>query len=261
MADVELVVRIPEEEYNRITKSDNTVFANVVSKEAMMYAIKNGTVLPEGHGRLGDLDELEQRISNFVERDAHITDEYTVARQRFIVDGIRQTTAIIEADTRNKEKEDITPYITGATLLSVEEAKNLNKEILKADKNWWLRSPGDSGICAACVFGEDGCVIAHGLIVVSTLGVRPALEISNLESSGYKIGESVYFGGYSFTIISDTYALCDDMIGECAFCKYPKAKDVNKYETSDIKRYVETWFEKIKEQSREERDFEEERDI
>ena len=66
-------------------------------------AIINGTPLPEVHGRLGDLDELEQRISNFVERDASITDEYTVIRQRFIVDGIRQTRTIIEAD---KEAEN-----------------------------------------------------------------------------------------------------------------------------------------------------------
>ena len=64
----------------------------------LINAFRNGTTLPAGHGRLGDLDELEQRISNFVERDAHITDEYTVVRQRFIVDGIRQTIAIIEAD-------------------------------------------------------------------------------------------------------------------------------------------------------------------
>lgn len=64
----------------------------------MINALKNGTPLPEGHGRIGDLDELEQRISNFVERDAEITDEYTVIRQRFIVEGIRETPTIIEAD-------------------------------------------------------------------------------------------------------------------------------------------------------------------
>ena len=94
---------------------------------------------------------------------------------------------------------------------------------------------------------------------MNAFGVRPALEIS--KSSGYKIGESVDFGGHSFTIISDTYALCDDMIGECAFRKDFKAKNSNEYEASDIKRYVEAWFEKVKEQSREEIDSEEERDI
>ena len=59
---------------------------------------KSVTILPKGHGRLGDLEELEQRISNYVEHDVKITDDYIVARQRFIVDGIRQTPTIIEAD-------------------------------------------------------------------------------------------------------------------------------------------------------------------
>lgn len=62
-----------------------------------------GTPLPKTHGRLGDLDELEKRISNYVEHDAKITDEYIVARQRFIVDGIRDTPTIIEADKESGE--------------------------------------------------------------------------------------------------------------------------------------------------------------
>lgn len=71
---------------------------------SVLDAIRNGTPLPKGHGRLGDLDELEQRISNFVEHDAKTTDEYTVVRQRFIVDGIRETSTIIEADKAESEE-------------------------------------------------------------------------------------------------------------------------------------------------------------
>ena len=70
----------------------------------MRRAIIHGAPLPKGHGRLGDLDELEKRISNYVERDAKITDDYIVARQRFIVDGIRDTPTIIEADTESEDK-------------------------------------------------------------------------------------------------------------------------------------------------------------
>ena len=69
----------------------------------VVLKLEDIVVLPEGHGRLGDLDELEQRISNFVEHDAHITDEYTVERQRFIVDGIRQAVAFIKADGGDAE--------------------------------------------------------------------------------------------------------------------------------------------------------------
>lgn len=54
MADIELVIKIPEEEYRWIKKSDKTVFADVASKECMLHAIKNGTPLSKGHGRLID---------------------------------------------------------------------------------------------------------------------------------------------------------------------------------------------------------------
>ncbi len=94
MANMELVIKIDEENYNMIK---NKMYCGIYDMK-VYEAISSGIPLPEGHGRLGDLDELEQRISNFVERDASITDEYTVARQRFIVDGIKETPTIIEAD-------------------------------------------------------------------------------------------------------------------------------------------------------------------
>ena len=99
MADIELVIKISEEKYNMIK---NKMYCGIYDAE-VYKAIASGTLLFEGHGRLGDLDELEQRISNFVEHDAKITDEYTVVRQRFIVDGIRQTPTIIEADKAESE--------------------------------------------------------------------------------------------------------------------------------------------------------------
>ena len=56
MADIELMIRIPESEYGWIMKSDDTVFANVASKECMLNAIKHGVPIPKGHGRLIDAD-------------------------------------------------------------------------------------------------------------------------------------------------------------------------------------------------------------
>ncbi|MCR5106097.1 MAG: hypothetical protein K6B68_16830 [Eubacterium sp.] len=242
---VEVVIKMPKEKYDSICNMYRTFPAEM--KEWGLEYIKNGTVLSKGHGDL-------------IDRKTLLDSGYQMEPVEMWY-GIKYADTIIEADTQNKEKEDIMPYITGATLLSVKEAKNLDKEILKADENWWLRSPSDRDRIAACVFGESGFVRSHGCSVRMEFGVRPALKISNLESSGYKIGESVYFGGHSFTIISDTYALCDDMIGECAFRKDSKADNSNKYETSDIKRYVETWFEKVKEQSRDGIDSEEEREF
>lgn len=64
MADIELVIKMPEEQYNMILLSDKTAMSECVSKEGMMYAIKNGTPLPKGHGRLIDADKLKARAKN-----------------------------------------------------------------------------------------------------------------------------------------------------------------------------------------------------
>ena len=104
MANIKLIIKIPEEMYKWVY--DVNKFSNDYGTGDFIDLIKNGTPLPKGHGRMGDLDELEQRISNFVEHDAKITDEYTVIRQRFIVDGIRQTPTIIAADKAESENNN-----------------------------------------------------------------------------------------------------------------------------------------------------------
>lgn len=56
---MEIVIKIPDEEYRLIIQSDKTVFADVASKECMLHAIKNGTPLPVHHGRLIDADKFQ----------------------------------------------------------------------------------------------------------------------------------------------------------------------------------------------------------
>lgn len=50
MSDIELVIKIPEEDYEYL-KSHN--------KDGLYNAILNGTPLPKGHGRLKDIDKIE----------------------------------------------------------------------------------------------------------------------------------------------------------------------------------------------------------
>jgi hypothetical protein len=52
---LELVIKIPEEDYIKISNS-NPSYADDFN---LYYAIKNGTPLPKGHGRLIDADELK----------------------------------------------------------------------------------------------------------------------------------------------------------------------------------------------------------
>lgn len=101
MADIELVIKIPEGIMEYV-KNNGCVS---VYDEEVTKAIINGTPLPEIYGRLGDLDELEQRISNFIEHDAHMLDEYTLIRERFILDGIKDTHTIIEANNAESDKD------------------------------------------------------------------------------------------------------------------------------------------------------------
>ena len=94
--DVELVIKIPEEEYRWIKKSDKTVFADVASKECMLHAIKNGKLLLKGHGRLIDVNDIEwakhQQERNYI--DYEVVDW----------EDIKNAPTIIEADKESEQQ-------------------------------------------------------------------------------------------------------------------------------------------------------------
>lgn len=52
MADVELVVRIPEEQYRTLNAKSQSDVVTVIDDTLLINAIKDGTVLPKGHERL-----------------------------------------------------------------------------------------------------------------------------------------------------------------------------------------------------------------
>lgn len=58
MSDIELVIKMPKEQYSLIMQSHRSGVERFIDKETMMYAIKNGTPLPKGHGRLKDIDKI-----------------------------------------------------------------------------------------------------------------------------------------------------------------------------------------------------------
>ena len=72
----------------------------------------------------------------------------------------------------------------------------------------------------------------------------PALKITNLESSIYQIGDTLSFGDHSFTVISEKYALCDEIIEKRPFCA--DLNRTNNYGASDIKVFVDNWFDRTK---------------
>lgn len=142
--------------------------------------------------------------------------------------------------TKNKQLD-----IKGATLLSLDEAASL----LTAEERcycstWWLRTPGFISNYACYVF-SNGSVNYYGFNVFNFyIGVRPALIINRIESSGWKVGDIFEFGGKEFKILSPKLAwMYKDDIGRCAFRKSFKADDANNYEVSDVKKFVDNWFE------------------
>ena len=67
MADIELIVKIPEEYYETLRKTD-MIFSGQRSGKTFVSvifeAIANGTPLPKGHGRLIDADAVDTRYSD-----------------------------------------------------------------------------------------------------------------------------------------------------------------------------------------------------
>ena len=135
--------------------------------------------------------------------------------------------------------------ITGATLLSAEEYEKYKIKISsRKDYWWWLRSSGLSESCAHYV-NYCGYVSSRGDYVDNNYtAVVPALKI--ILNSDFEIGDKIKFGDQTFTIISDNYALCDDNIGYHCFREDWEESDSNDYEKSDIKKFIDDWFERSK---------------
>lgn len=59
METVEVVIKLPKEVYEKIQQIDRIILGRWNGKTiefALWNGVKNGTVLPKGHGRLADLD-------------------------------------------------------------------------------------------------------------------------------------------------------------------------------------------------------------
>ncbi len=127
--------------------------------------------------------------------------------------------------------------INEVRLLSKEEYIRNIDLIGKRQPWWWL---GDT--CQ----GKDGYAVAVylndviGFYEVEQLfGVVPVLV---LQDKNLAAGSKITYGNKFFTVLRDGIALCDERIAHCAFRKDWEAEDANDYRKSDIKRWLEQWF-------------------
>ena len=126
--------------------------------------------------------------------------------------------------------------IMGITLISREEMKGLPTVAVDVDTDWWLRSPGLDRSYAMFARGrKDG-----DTFVDEELGIRPALQYQT--SDHLQIGDKVDVFGYGWTVISDNLMLCDEVIGKMVFREDWEADNANSYESSDIKKWLESWY-------------------
>ncbi len=132
-----------------------------------------------------------------------------------------------------------------ATLLSVEEAETmLTKEERKYRNSWWLRSPGYRTYYAALVYCGGDFDYYGTSVNYSNACVRPALIFESL-SDGWAIGDTFEIGIYRFKIISNHLAwLYGQDLGIYQFRDDWKAESADVYELSDVKRFVDEWFNK-----------------
>ena len=93
MAYIELVIKIPEEEYNYV--KTQVLFGNM---DSLKMRIANGTPLPKGHGRLIDADAL--KMDKRVCGDRYLSNPYLFVANAII----EQATTIIEADKAKSEE-------------------------------------------------------------------------------------------------------------------------------------------------------------
>ena len=64
MADIEVVIKIPEDDYKRIVKYGMTVFGSDEDIDLLERALENGIVLPKGHGRIVDIDNAVKDLES-----------------------------------------------------------------------------------------------------------------------------------------------------------------------------------------------------
>lgn len=98
---MKLVVDIPEEEYELVRHENKSYRTELV----LMNAVAEGTPLPKGHGRIGDLtavmDDINQSINEMTNIGIAVDGEYLWGK---LNDAIDNAPTIIEAD-KGSDKE------------------------------------------------------------------------------------------------------------------------------------------------------------
>jgi len=134
-------------------------------------------------------------------------------------------------------------YVKNVTLLSIKGVILFPRQVRTYGGWWWLRSPGVSQTQASGVnafgtidpFGDD--------VDDDSVCVRPALIIDPIPSY-LKSGDIIKIFGKEWVFYNGGALLMDGTLIKMSFNKTPQKG--NDYETSDIKKYLDHWFDQSK---------------
>ena len=106
MADIELVIKLSEEDYKNCIEYDALT-------SSIYKAIQNGTPLPKGHGRLIDADELLKAMDTWDKFGVDANTKIIPVKNCYVpyvhyddmIQAVKGMPTIIEADTAGKEQE------------------------------------------------------------------------------------------------------------------------------------------------------------
>ena len=152
---------------------------------------------------------------------------------------------IKEVVTRTRE---IDINITGATLLNRVEYEHYRQLIPSASKaTWWLHPFGTvdevKKYSNLVPFVDSDGSVKISCTPWEEREVRPVLIFDPCD---IEIGARFKFGGYTWTALSATYALCDVSICTSPFRTiklHTDTKNLSNFEESDVKFCIENWFE------------------
>ncbi len=103
MKEVELVIKIPEEIYKRILPyRDFPLISNLTTDSLKLtHAVANGVPLPSGHGKLGDLDKIADRLEILRDDWNYYGNEFESGMYKgydYALDEVMDAPTIIEKD-------------------------------------------------------------------------------------------------------------------------------------------------------------------
>lgn len=106
MADIELVIKISEEDYKKVLDTNNREW-DWNNMHSYYEAILDGMPLPKGHGALIDKEELKENINGWYAFMKDVCKQsYMTLKQEEIIGKIDIMTPIIEADKEQENGND-----------------------------------------------------------------------------------------------------------------------------------------------------------